>query len=66
MKCTDSGLDVFVNVEMLMECLGCSRMSVYRRCKSGELPFLKIGGRLIFRKADLEMWFEKNTHRCSV
>lgn len=46
-----------------MECLGCSRMSVYRRCKSGELPFVKIGGRVMFRKSDLEAWFSRNTYQ---
>ena len=62
MTCGDAGLETFVNVAMLMECLGCSRMSVYRRCKSGELPFVKIGGRVMFRKSDLEEWFARNTH----
>lgn len=62
MKCTDAGLDVLVNVAMLMECLGCSRMSVYRRCRSGELPFVKIGGRVMFRRVDVEEWITRNTH----
>ena len=62
MKCAEAGLDVLVNVEMLMECLGCSRMSVYRRCKSGELPFVKIGGRVMFRRVDVEEWITRNTH----
>lgn len=59
----DTGLETFVNEAMLMECLGCSRMSVYRRCKSGELPFVKIGGRVMFRKSDLEAWFSRNTYQ---
>jgi len=63
LKCSDAGLETFVNVAMLMECLGCSRMSVYRRCKSGELPYVKIGGRVMFRKSDLEAWFARNTHQ---
>lgn len=62
MKCTDAGLDVLVNVAMLMECLGCSRMSVYRRCRSGELSFVKIGGRVMFRRVDVEEWIMRNTH----
>lgn len=62
----ETGLESFVNVAMLMECLGCSRMSVYRRCKSGELPFVKIGGRVMFRKSDLEAWFARNTHQGTV
>jgi len=66
LKCAEAGLDVLVNVVMLMECLGCSRMSVYRRCKSGELPFVKIGGRVMFRRTDVEQWIAKNTHRVSV
>ncbi len=66
MKCTDAGLDVLVNVVMLMECLGCSRMSVYRRCRSGELPFVKIGGRVMFRRVDVEEWIARNTHRAKV
>ena len=66
MKCTDAGLDVLVNVAMLMECLGCSRMSVYRRCKSGELPFVKIGGLVMFRRVDVEEWITRNTHSAKV
>ena len=54
--------DAFVSVESLMACLHCSRLTVYRRCRSGALPFVKVGRRLLFRKSDIEAWFARNTH----
>lgn len=54
--------DAFVSVESLMACLHCSRLTVYRRCRNGGLPFVKVGRRLLFRKADVEAWFARNTH----
>jgi excisionase family DNA binding protein len=58
-------MDALVSVQALMEYLGCSRISVYRRCKGGELPFEKIGGRVMFRRSDIEKWIARNTHRCA-
>lgn len=62
MSCENAGVEQFLDVKMVMECTHCSRMSVYRRCKSGELPYVKLNGRILFRKGDLEAWFRKNAH----
>lgn len=52
----ESGLDVFMVVESLAACLHCSKMTIYRRCKNGEIPFIKIGRRLLFRRSELDLW----------
>lgn len=62
MICMESGLDALISVKTLMEYLGCSRISVYRRCKGGELAFVKIGGRVMFRRSEIEKWIARNTH----
>jgi len=61
-NCENAGVARFLDVKAVMDCTHCSRITVYRRCKSGELPYVKLNGRLLFRKKDLEEWFRKNTH----
>ena len=62
MNCEDAGVEKFLDVKMVMDCTNCRRMSVYRRCKAGDLPYVKLNGRILFRKHDLEVWFRKNAH----
>lgn len=66
LNCIEAGLDALVSVKTLMEYLDCSRISVYRRCKGGDLPFVKIGGRVMFRRSDIEKWIARNTHGAAI
>ncbi len=50
-----------MNIAMVMDFLHCSRMTLYRRCKNGDLPFVKVNRRILFRKRDLESWLDANT-----
>lgn len=48
-----------VDVEGAMKLLGISRDSLYKQIKSKALPSLKIGGRRVFRTADIEAFLAK-------
>ncbi len=48
-----------VDVEGAMRLLGISRDSLYKQIKSKALPSLKIGGRRVFRTADIEAFLAK-------
>lgn len=39
---------------------GVSRATVYRLIRSGDLPVVKIGGRTVFRRADLEAFLARS------
>ena len=38
--------------------LGIPKMSVYKMTSAGTIPHLKLGGRLRFRKADIDRWLD--------
>ncbi len=54
----EAGIDYYVGVDAVAESLHCSRMTIYRRCKDRSLPFVKIGGKLLFRKSDVTAWVD--------
>lgn len=37
---------------------GCSRKRIYNLCERGGLPHFKVGGRLLFDRAQLRAWVE--------
>jgi predicted DNA-binding transcriptional regulator AlpA len=43
--------------------LRLSRQSLWRHRVSGDLPFIELGGRILFDKADLAAFVERNRHR---
>lgn len=57
-----AGADV-VNVEEAMKILRLSRDSLYKQLKSRAIPSLKIGGRRLFRRSDLEAFLSKQVER---
>ena len=46
--------------------LGCSTTTIYNMMKAGELPFVEVGGRRLFRHKDLERIRRRLTGRGSV
>jgi len=48
----------FLTVAQVTELLHISRMTLYRHMRAGDLPYIKIGRRVLFKKADIEAWLE--------
>lgn len=49
-----------MNINQAAEHLGISKSSVNRKKNDGEIPFIKIGGRVVYSKKELNKWNEKN------
>lgn len=52
-----------LTVSEVAEKLGLSRGSVYQGCLRGEIPYLKVGKRIIIPRVQLERWLEGNGHK---
>ena len=48
--------EVLFTLPELIEYLKLSRSTIYNKVNSGEIPFLKAGGRLRFRKSAVDQW----------
>jgi excisionase family DNA binding protein len=49
-----------MNINQAAEYLGISVSTVNRKKDEGEIPFSKIGGRVVYSKKELDKWNEKN------
>ncbi|MEK7281196.1 MAG: helix-turn-helix domain-containing protein [Chloroflexota bacterium] len=47
-----------LTVEELADLLGVKVSWLYAQTSAKKIPFLKLGGRLRFRRADVERWIE--------
>ncbi|WP_372649940.1 helix-turn-helix domain-containing protein [Draconibacterium sp.] len=59
---------VWLNTEELIEYTGLSRSEIHRlRIKgtncAGTIPYAKIGGKVRFRRTEVDKWMEKHTVR---
>ena len=48
----------FYTIKDLSEILGVSYFWLKKRVKTGEIPSYKIGGKRLFKKAEIEQWIE--------
>ena len=44
----------YLSINQTMDYLGVSRMTVHRKMKSGEIPFVRLGGRVLILKHELD------------
>jgi excisionase family DNA binding protein len=51
---------ILLNIRQVTETTGISRASIYRQMKAGQLPFVKLGSRTLFRPADLQDFVDRN------
>jgi excisionase family DNA binding protein len=51
---------ILLNIRQVTETTGISRTSIYRQMKAGQLPFVKVGSRTLFRPADLQDFVDRN------
>lgn len=51
---------ILLNIRQVTETTGISRASIYRQMKAGQLPFVKVGSRTLFRPADLQDFVNRN------
>lgn len=51
---------ILLNIRQVTEATGISRASIYRQMKAGQLPFVKLGSRTLFRPRDLQSFVDRN------
>ena len=51
-------MDDLLTIEQLAELLGVKVSWIYAQTSAKKIPFLKLGGRLRFRRSDVERWIE--------
>ena len=51
---------ILLNIRQVTETTGISRASIYRQMKAGQLPFVKLGSRTLFRPRDLQNFVDRN------
>ena len=58
--------DDLMTVEIAAEYLRMSRSSIYQLTSRHELPFMKRGKRLYFKKEELRQWIEEGSNKPSL
>jgi excisionase family DNA binding protein len=56
----DTGYDTFLTVKEVCEWLNLKRSFVYRLANDGELPSMRIGRLVRFRKSDIDAWIKNH------
>lgn len=51
---------ILLNIRQVTEATGISRASIYRQMKAGQLPFVKLGSRTLFRPRDLQSFVDRH------
>jgi excisionase family DNA binding protein len=49
-----------LTVDELAEYLKCSPGTIYNRTSRNEIPHLKVGGLLRFRRSEIDVWIERH------
>jgi excisionase family DNA binding protein len=49
----------FLSINDTCQLLGASRMTIYRQIKNGTIPAVKIGSRVIIKRAEIDKLFSK-------
>lgn len=47
-----------MTVDQLSEYLTIARQTIYGKCGAKEIPYIKIGKRLYFKKSDIDKWLD--------
>ena len=55
----------FLTTEEVLSCLKVNPRTIYRLIRTGELPAVRIGRQWRFRRADLDMWLDRQRHSAS-
>lgn len=50
-----------LNIREAADFLGLSPGTLYNMVSRRRIPFIKVGARTMFKKADLDRWLEKHT-----
>lgn len=56
----DESNTLFLNVEETAEFIRCSKATVYNMVKGGTMPFMRLGGRVVFFKPDIIAWMKEH------
>jgi excisionase family DNA binding protein len=55
----------FLTTEEVLTYLKVNPRTIYRLIRTGELPAVRIGRQWRFRRADLDMWLDRQRHSAS-
>jgi len=53
---------ILYSVNEAAQMLNLSKSYLYRETRSGSIPHIRIGSRILFRLADLNSWIEQKNH----
>jgi len=59
----DSGM---MDMDEFTSMMHCKRLTVYRWCKRGLIPCIKIGRKILFRRSDVETLITNNMRNESI
>ena len=48
----------YLTLDDTVSLIGLSRSKLYRLTSRKQIPFLKVGGKIIFRQSDLDSWLD--------
>ena len=52
-----------MNTKEVANYLGLSRQTIFNKVSLGEIPYLKKGGRVYFRKEAIDQWLQEGEYR---
>lgn len=56
-------LDTYLTPKELEKELGISYSTQFKMRSSGVIPYLKLGGKIVYNKAEIIKWLENNSYK---
>lgn len=53
---------VYLSIDDLAEYINLSKSAIYKKTSANQIPFIKTGKKLLFKKEAIDAWLEKYTH----
>jgi excisionase family DNA binding protein len=51
----------YINLKEVAEYLRKSKSSIYKWCSAGQIPYIKSGKNLLFKKDEIDRWLESRS-----
>jgi excisionase family DNA binding protein len=61
MRYSDPERQAFLTTEEVLGYLNITPRTIYRLIRNGELPAIRVGRQWRFRRADLDLWVERQS-----
>ena len=63
---SDKPADEIGGLDLAVEITGLARRTIYKRTHRREIPHRRVGGRLYFRRSELEQWIDAGRRQTAV